>query len=406
MLATLDPLGMPLAADVVAGQLADDPLYLPTIARVQASLKQSGLLYVGDCKLSALLNRATLQQSDNHYLCPLGAVQLPAADLAALVDAALADPSVLQPVTRLSDTGLPMVIAEGCEQTLTLTAEVDGQEVRWVERRLLVRSPSYAAAQARALRRRLAAAEAALAELLLVRRGKTRPSTPAELDRAVEAIVSKHALAGVLEVCTHARAHTRTIRPYRGRPAREETRYELSLTTAIDPAALAAAEARLGWRVYATNRPCEQLSMEQAVLAYRDEYLVERSLGRLKGAPLSLRPVYLSRDDHVTGLIRLLTLGVRVLSVLEYAIGQQLAQEQTPIAGLYAGQPNRSTARPTAERVLEAFGNLTLTVVQVPGQIVRHLTPLSLLHQRLLALAGLNSDVYTRLTVHSSKPPG
>src|SRR5436305_14152 len=50
MLATLDPLGMPLAADVVAGQLADDPLYLPTIARVQASLKQTGLLYVGDCK--------------------------------------------------------------------------------------------------------------------------------------------------------------------------------------------------------------------------------------------------------------------------------------------------------------------------------------------------------------------
>ncbi len=406
MLATLDPLGMPLAADVVGGQLADDPLYLPTIARVQASLKRSGLLYVGDCKLSALLNRATLEQRGNHYLCPLSAVQLPGADLAALVDAALADPSVLQPVTRLSDTGLPMVIAEGCEQTLRLKATLDGQEVSWDERRLLVRSPAYAAAQARALHRRLAAAEAALAELLLVRRGKTRPSTPAELDAAVEATLSKHAVAGVLEVRTHARAHTRTIRPYRGRPARQETRYELSLTTTIDQAALAATEARLGWRVYVTNRPSEQLSMEQAVLAYRDEYLVERSLGRLKGAPLSLRPVYLSREDHVTGLIRLLTLGVRVLSVLEFAIGRQLAQEQTAIAGLYAGQPNRTTARPTAERVLETFGNLTLTVVQLPGQIVRHLTPLSLLHQRLLALAGLNLDVYTRLTVHSSKPPG
>jgi len=406
MLATLDPLGMPLAADVVAGQLADDPLYLPTIARVQASLKQSGLLYVGDCKLSALLNRATLQQSDNHYLCPLSAVQLPAADLAALVDAALADVGVLQPITRLSDDGLPQEIALGCEQTVTLTAEVAGQAVHWSERRLLVRSHASAAAQARALGRRLAAAEANLAELLLVRRGKTRPRTPTELEAAVEAIVSKHALAGVLEVRTHAQAHTRTIRPYRGREAREETTYELSLTTRIDPAALAAAEARLGWRVYVTNRPCEQLRLEQAVLAYRDEYLVERSLGRLKGAPLSLCPVYLSRDDHVTGLIRLLTLGVRVLSVLEYAIRRQLAQEKAPIAGLYAGQPKRSTARPTAERVLEAFGNLTLTVVQVPGQIVRHLTPLSVLHQRLLALAGLNSDVYTRLTVHSSKPPG
>jgi transposase len=406
MLATLDPLGMPLAADVVSGHLADDPLYLPTISRVAATLKQSGLLYVGDCKLSALLNRATLEQRGNHYLCPLSAVQLSAADLATLVDTALAEPSKLQPIECLGDDGLPLEIALGTEQTVTLTAEVDGQAVCWSERRLLVRSHAYAAAQARALGRRVAAAEAALAKLLLARRGKQRPSTPAELTAAVEAIVSRYAVAGLVEVHTQAKPHTRTIRPYRGREAREETSYELSLTTALNPAVLAAAEARLGWRVYATNRGAQQLSVEQAVLAYREEYLVERSIGRLKGAPLSLRPVYLSRDDHVTGLIRLLTLGLRVLSVLEYAIRRQLAHEQRTIAGLYAGQANRSTARPTAERVLEAFGNLTLTVVQLPGQIVRHLTPLSMLHQRLLALAGLSPDIYTRLTSHSSKPPG
>lgn len=406
MLATLDPLGMPLAVDVVAGQMADDPLYLPTIRRVAASLGRSGLLYVGDTKLGALHNRATLQQSDNHYLCPLGAVQLSAEALAALVEGALADPQLLHPITRLDEEGRAHLIAEGCEQTLTLTATLDGQTLTWRERRLLVRSLSYAAAQARALHRRLAAAEAALAELLLVQRGKPRPTTPVALDAAVAAILATHAVAGVLEVRTQATAHTRTIRSYRGRGAREETTYDLSLTTAIDPLALSAAEARLGWRVYATNRPAEQLSLEQAVVAYRDEYLVERSLGRLKGAPLSLCPLYLSREDHVCGLIRLLTLGVRVLSVLEYAIRHQLAQEQTVLAGLYADQARRTTARPTAERVLEAFGNLTLTVIQLPGQVVQHLTPLSALHQRLLALAGLNPDVYTRLTVHSSKPPG
>jgi len=34
------------------------------------------------------------------------------------------------------------------------------------------------------------------------------------------------------------------------------------------------------------------LSLAQAVLAYRSEYQVERSLGRLKGRPLSLTPMY------------------------------------------------------------------------------------------------------------------
>src|SRR6266849_2387977 len=45
MQAVLDPLGMPLATDVVSGERADDPLYLPCIARVQASVGRRGLQY-------------------------------------------------------------------------------------------------------------------------------------------------------------------------------------------------------------------------------------------------------------------------------------------------------------------------------------------------------------------------
>ncbi len=61
MLATLDPLGLPLATEVLPGQRADDPLYLPAIARVRACLKKPGLLYVGDCKMGALETRASIQ---------------------------------------------------------------------------------------------------------------------------------------------------------------------------------------------------------------------------------------------------------------------------------------------------------------------------------------------------------
>ena len=36
-IAALDPLGLPLVTTVVAGNTADDPLYVPVIARVQQS---------------------------------------------------------------------------------------------------------------------------------------------------------------------------------------------------------------------------------------------------------------------------------------------------------------------------------------------------------------------------------
>jgi transposase len=84
MLATLDPLGLPVAVDVLPGQRTDDRLSLPIISRVRASLGKRGLLYVGDSKLGVQGTRAHIHHDGDYYLCPLGRVQLPADQLAAL----------------------------------------------------------------------------------------------------------------------------------------------------------------------------------------------------------------------------------------------------------------------------------------------------------------------------------
>ena len=57
-LSVLDPLGLPLTTTVVAGQQADDPLYVPEIKRVQQSLGCQGVTYIGDSKMAALQTRA------------------------------------------------------------------------------------------------------------------------------------------------------------------------------------------------------------------------------------------------------------------------------------------------------------------------------------------------------------
>jgi transposase len=82
MLSALDPLGMPVATDVVPGQRADDPLYVPAITRVREGLGQRGLLYGGDCQMAALEPRALLHAGGDDYLCPLSERQLPPTILA------------------------------------------------------------------------------------------------------------------------------------------------------------------------------------------------------------------------------------------------------------------------------------------------------------------------------------
>src|SRR5262249_24463132 len=71
VLASLDPLGMPLAIEVLSGEQADDPVYLPIIASARNGLQKKGLLYVGDCKMAALQTRASIAAQGDFYLCPL-----------------------------------------------------------------------------------------------------------------------------------------------------------------------------------------------------------------------------------------------------------------------------------------------------------------------------------------------
>ena len=66
MLSTLDPLGLPVALEVLPGDRADDPLYRPAIERVRACLGQRGLLYVGDAKMAALETRAQVQAGGDY----------------------------------------------------------------------------------------------------------------------------------------------------------------------------------------------------------------------------------------------------------------------------------------------------------------------------------------------------
>lgn len=405
MLSTLDPLGMPLVTDVLSGERADDPLYVPAIRRVRKGLGKRGLLYVGDCKMAALATRAFVHTGDDYYLCPLSKTQLPVEELDRYLDPVWKGEQELQSIYRDKADGEREMIAQGYERSVSLTATVEGKIVTWTERRLVIRSLKQAHTASKALQKRLAKAQAALTALDERKRGKRRLRDVTSARQTAEAIMLRYRVQGLLRVDYEEITHERQVRRYRDRPTRVDVTREIRVTAVVDQAAVEQTVPRLGWRVYATNAPATPLSLTQAVLAYRSQYIIEHGFGRLKGRPLSLTPMYLQRDDHATGLIRLLLIGLRVLTLLEFVVRRRLTQPGTQLAGLYAGNPKRVTARPTAERILEAFQGITLTIIREPHQTRRHLTPLSPLQRRILDLLGFPVSIFTGLCTHSSKPP-
>lgn len=397
VLASLDPLGMPLATEVLSGEHADDPLYLPIIARVRDGLQQKGLLYVGDCKMAALQTRASIAAQGDFYLCPLSALQAPTEQVGQEVETQRTQGARLLSVCRVDEQGTSTCIAQGYETIHPVTAQVDGEAHTWQERRLLIQSMAATRAAQASLQERLQKAQQALAELTVRRQGKARLRERAEVEEATKAVLKQFRVENLLQVQIQEHAHERPVRAYRGRLSGVRRDLTFTLTSLREEAAIAKAISELGWRVYATNHLSEQLTLQQAVEAYRDEYLVERNFARLKGRPLSLAPLYVQRDDHRIGLVRLLTLALRVLTLLEGVIRQRLDEQKEELAGLFAGNPKRRTAQPTAERLLEAFSEVTLTVLCASGFTQRHVTPLSPLQQQILALFGFSPAVYLRL---------
>ncbi|OLD84043.1 MAG: hypothetical protein AUF64_03070 [Chloroflexi bacterium 13_1_20CM_54_36] len=150
------------------------------------------------------------------------------------------------------------------------------------------------------------------------------------LQQAVQAIIKQHHVDGLLRVSIEEHVKERVLRAYGHHPASLRVGRTLNLHAAVDEQAVEAAIRRFGWRVYATNQAKEMLSLEQAVLVYREEYLVEHGFGRLKGKPESLSPMYVQSDRRAIGLVCLLSIGLRVLTLLEFGVRQRYNSASYP----------------------------------------------------------------------------
>jgi transposase len=337
------------------------------------------------------------------YLCPLSENQLSRAARRELLQPVWDGTQALQAVCRPGRPGQPdEVVAQGFAVDVALTAPVAEQQECWTERRWLVRSQAYAEAQAQALERRLATAAAALAALVTRKQGK-KQLFHAALLRAAQAIVTRAGVEGLLHYAVQARMTTRSKRAYRDRPARQETAVYFTIEVRRDEACIEAKKREMGWQVYGTN--ALTLGLAPVVWAYRGQYRIEDDWSRLKGRSLGLTPLYLQDEERIEGLVYLLSLALRVLTLVEWQVRERLQKQGAKLRGIYAGQPGRQTARPSAELLLSALKTVSVSVIEVNGKVHALLSPLTEVQQRLLELWDMPPDLYDNIRRGFPKTP-
>ena len=388
MLATLDPLGLPLVCQMISGERADDGLYVPAYDAAVNALGTTAVLVVGDSKMAALATRGHLVASRSCYLCPYRPPRA-TVEIAGWIETALERADQWQRIETVDvETGEVTVAAviDAWTRPQSWTDPETTTAHTWSERVLVVRSTAYQAGQ-RTLRERALArlTEQVMALWQPPARGRKRYASRHELEQTVATWIERAGLTGIVQA------------PVVAEPLPDGTTRWTVGTIAVDLAAWQALVDRLGWQVYVSNTSPAQVEAEALVATYHQQPTLERGISRLKTRNLQLRPVYLRDESRIAGLLWLLTLALRVLTLTEYRLRTALAEHDEAVAGLNPASRTQTTRRPTTERVIAAFDNLTLTTLVSNGACQCHVTPLNATQRHILILLKLPADLYDRL---------
>lgn len=392
-LGTLDPCGVPLLTMTLKGNSADDPHYFPAWQQMMETLGNRDFVFVGDCKMGALETRFNIAQSGGIYLCPLPMTGQVPEQLNAWLDSLPATPEAIYLPGKKE--GEFRKIGEGFEMPKVITGPDESGEIQWTERWFVVRSDRHAKKQQASFLNRLEKAEKAVKSA----QPKAKESRE-EWETRLKNMIEEQGVSQFLTIRTQEKTWTvkrylKPGRPTENTPCCYEVYSELSCTVERQVDAIKIHQQRMGWRIYVSNASSSQMTLQQSVQYYRDEYTVERGFHRFKDGSLPVLPLFVRIDERIKGLVFVLFMCLQVLTLIDFVARRELEKKGEKLAGLVPGNPKMATARPTAERLLDAFKGIHLLIEKrgdvVVGYLVEKLSPLQ---DKILNLLQLPKEIY------------
>jgi transposase len=370
---TTDDGAVPIWDQVHDGNTTDVATVIETMAALREQARCTDFVLVGDSKLLSETNRRALVAAEVGYLAPLA--RTPELDAAFLA----IPPDELVPLDYVSARELTKPPDErttyhGCTSDLVVSVpRLAGGERQQRLQRLFVRSSEEQAACRRNRARQRDRAEGEIARI--VGRVGSRWYPTAERARAkIAAILAQRHLTELYRVtCDEAD----------GRPL---------VTCQLRPTALARAEALDGYYVLETTRPAAEVTPSAMLAQWKGQWQIEQRHRSAKG-PLRIRPLFVTSNQRIVGLITILGIALMVFSLLERAARRALGPT-AKVPSLLAGHV---AARPTGDNLLKALRSISLVTMTCAGTWQRAPSDLTPLHRTVLQLIHVPEAAYARL---------
>lgn len=222
----------------------------------------------------------------------------------------------------------------------------------------------------------------------------------AAIDNACQAILKKYNTSDFFDytICNDPLVtykNNKRGRPSTKRPAEKlaviQDQFRIDLR--FNQSAFDQAVGRAGYYPLVTNQPASKLSIEDAMMAHKNQYKVEHTYGRSKSG-YNLEPIYLHTPERIETYLFLFKIALQVIVLIERAARGNIEARNK---GLDDFMPNKKDYRtPKAEYLLQKFEHVVSGTMRLAdGNDYGFVSELTDLQSDILALLEVPKHCYS-----------
>lgn len=364
----------PLFQKAYSGNTADVDTYVEQWQNLIDLLGYQDFLYVADSKLITKENMAEIHSNDGFFIAPAPMYE--------------SYKTVLHNALENHDKENLIYYKDQFNRGFETPIGIDCETETYTFRMIILYDQKVAARKRKALLARIAKTQSIFEELQ-GKLNKYNLKTEAAIEQHCDAILKKHRTADFFQYTILNDLITTYKNKNQGRPSKNKTpekvvvvKDNFSVKFQIDQSAIDKELSFCGYYPLITNKPEDALSIEEAMLAHKNQYKCEHINRRAKSS-LHIEPIYLQTPERIEAMLFLFKMALQMVVLIERTARANIKDRDK---GLDNFMPNKKDVRnPRTEYMLAEFEYIVSGKVPMPnGQVAGFVSELNPLQKDIL----------------------
>lgn len=375
----------PLFQKAYSGNTADVDTYVEQWKNLIDLLGYQDFLYVADSKLITKENMAQIHNNGGFFVAPVPMYE----SYKTLLYQAF-ETHCIEDLIRYKDQ-----FNRGFETPIIVTHEKEDYSFRMI----ILYDQKVAARKRKALHARFEKTKLTFEELEK-KLNKYKLKTESAIAQRCDATLKKYRAGDFFQYIISNDPVTTYKNKKQGRTAKDTTPETVPVVTnnfsvalKFDEVAFEKELALCGYYPLITNKPEKSLSIEEAMLAHKNQYKCEHINRRAKSS-LNLEPIYLHTPERIEAMLFLFKMALQIVVLIERTARNNIEERDK---GLDNFMPNKKNVRnPRTEYMLSEFQYIVSGRVPMPGgQISGFVSELNPLQKDILHILGVPFECYS-----------